>query len=253
MIKAVLFDLGNTLVRYWDRPAFPTVLREAIGQVQIYLSQQGLLRVSPQVMWQRVEENSHELPGHRVFPLRDRLARIFELRAGLYSGAMLAEMCRRFMVPIFGRGRLYADTLSTLDTLRDMGFKTAVVSNTPWGSPAVLWREEIGRLGIRERVDVDVFCDDVGWRKPARQIFGYTTERLGVAAECCLFVGDDPRWDLAGPRALGMEAVLIDRTGTAQTPEQPIYNLNELLDRLGQNRTAFNQAIQTRFVNKYSI
>jgi FMN phosphatase YigB (HAD superfamily) len=30
-----------------------------------------------------------------------------------------------------------------------------------------------------------------------------------------VFVGDDPRWDIAGPRAIGMDALLIDRTGAA--------------------------------------
>jgi putative hydrolase of the HAD superfamily len=142
-------------------------------------------------------------------------------------------MCRRFMVPIFGQGWLYPDTMSTLEALRDKGFKTAIVSNTPWGSPAALWRQEIERLGLRERVDVDVFCDDVGWRKPAPQIFEYVLQELDVEPGDCLFVGDDPRWDLVGPRALGMEAILIDRAGTMQVAgEEPIHSLDELWERL---------------------
>ena len=49
----------------------------------------------------------------------------------------------------------------------------------------------------------------------------------------CLFVGDDPKWDLAGPRAMGIEAVLIDRRGTmSPTEEIAIRNLNELWSRL---------------------
>jgi FMN phosphatase YigB (HAD superfamily) len=51
--------------------------------------------------------------------------------------------------------------------------------------------------------------------------------------ERCLFVGDDPRWDLVGPRALGMQALLIDRAGgPAVADESPIQSLDELEGRL---------------------
>ena len=231
MITAILFDLGNTLVRYWQRPESPAVMCEAFTEVEGYLRQEGLLRISPEEMWRRIEKSNYALPRHRVFPLRERLARIFEVPLG--SDDRLMAMCRRFMVPIFGRGWLYPDTLSTLEVLRDKGFKTAIVSNTPWGSPAALWRQEIECLGLRERVDVDVFCDDVGWRKPAPQIFEYALQKLGVEPRACLFVGDEPRWDLVGPRALGIEAVLIDRVGTMQVAgEEPIHSLDDLWDRL---------------------
>jgi len=73
----------------------------------------------------------------------------------------------------------------------------------------------------------------VGWRKPARPIFDAVLDRLGLAPERCLFVGDDPRWDLAGPRALGMRALLIDRAGEpALANESPIQSLEELEGRL---------------------
>ena len=95
--------------------------------------------------------------------------------------------------------------------MRAQGIKTAIVSNTPWGSPAALWREELARLGLADAVDVLVFCPDCGWRKPARQIFDYALGKLKAMPEQCVFVGDDPRWDIAGPEAVGMAAVLIDR------------------------------------------
>ncbi len=69
----------------------------------------------------------------------------------------------------------------------------------------------MARLGLAEAVDVLVFCPDCGWRKPARPIFDLTLQKLGATSSRCLFVGDDPRWDIAGPKALDMDATLIDR------------------------------------------
>jgi putative hydrolase of the HAD superfamily len=94
-----------------------------------------------------------------------------------------------------------------------------LVSNTTWGSPSVLWREEIARHGLIDFFDVVVFCRDVGWRKPARAIFEHTLAELAVSPDACLFVGDDPRWDVAGPRACGIEAILVDRAGTDSDPD----------------------------------
>jgi putative hydrolase of the HAD superfamily len=232
-VKAVLFDMGNTLVAYWPRREFPEVLARAVGEVQAYLQQQDRLHIPEDVVRQRVQAEQGESADCRVRPLEGRLARIFDLADE--PGAQMEVVCCRFMQPMFDRGRLYADTMPTLALLRAKGFKTAIVSNSPWGSPAGLWREEMARLGLAGRVDAIAFCGDVGWRKPARPIFDRVLARLGVQPEECLFVGDDPRWDLAGPRALGMQAVLIDRAGEVQAAgETPVRSLGELWAWLGQ-------------------
>jgi putative hydrolase of the HAD superfamily len=184
-------------------------------------------------MWQHVEEENHEARNHRVRPLEGRLARIFELSEGERSDDLMMALCRRFMIPVFAWGRLYEDTLPTLDALRAKGYRTAILSNTPWGSPAELWREEVTRFGLGERVHVVVFCGDVGWRKPAKPIFGFAMDKLHVLPRQCLFVGDDPRWDLVGPRAVGIDALLIDRQGSAEgTAEESIQDLHQLWERL---------------------
>ena len=197
----VLFDLGNTLARYYEMRDFPGVLKAAVGEVECFLD------VSAD--WSQVEAENFESKDFCVRPLEGRLSRIFSEIA--WSEATSMEACRRFMRPIFALAHLYEDVLPILNTLRAQGVRTAIVSNTPWGSPAVLWREEMARLGLTEAVDLTVFCADCGWRKPAKQIFEDTLHRLGATPEQCLFVGDDPRWDIVGPQALGMDAVLIDR------------------------------------------
>ena len=232
MKDAVLFDLGNTLVQYYRRQEFPALLERAILEVQSYLQEQGLLTVPADLMWQRVAEENHEAADHQVRSLEGRLARIFELDPAHGVGVVEA-ICRRFTTPIFARGRPYEDTLPVLRQLRSAGIRTAIVSNAPWGSPGALWREELERLGLSQWVDAVVFCTDVGWRKPARPIVQFALAKLGVERQNCLFVGDDPRWDLAGPQAIGIEALLIDRHGTAaETPGTSIHNLHEVWSRL---------------------
>ena len=162
--------------------------------------------------------------------MEERLARIF-LPDAAQPHPLMPQMCRAFMEPIFGRSRLYADTLPTLRVLGSMGLRLAIVSNTAWGSPASLWREELHRFGLDALVETSVFCGDVGWRKPAPQVFEHALRKLGASAERCLFVGDDPRWDLAGARAVGMKALLIRRSGE-QSEDRVLRNLDGLLAQL---------------------
>ncbi len=229
----ILFDLGQTLMNYYERAEIPDVLRQCIISVQTFLQEKNLFMMSPEIMWQRVEEVNYEAEDYRVRPLEERLIHIFQLDKPSESKDLIMETCRHFMRPIFARGYCYEDTIPTLKRLKSMGFKSAIISNTPWGSPANLWREEIERYGLSKYVNVVVFCRDVGWRKPAHQIFEFALKKLQALPHNCIFVGDDPRWDIVGPRAVGIDALLVDRKGTqGYIGGESIKNLSDLVDKL---------------------
>ena len=229
LTKCILFDLGNTLVQYFEREELPEILKKALAEVRDYVDEEGLLKVSPEEMWRRAGLE-HENMDYSVRPLEERLVRIFLLSPRNLTDELLMAMCRRFMKPIFALGRCYDETLPVLQELRRRGHKLAVVSNTPWGSPALLWREELNRLDLSQLLDIAVFCRDVGWRKPARQIFEYTLAKLDVSPKDCLFIGDDPRSDMIGPASVGMEAIFLDRQQSTRAEKtESIQSLRELL------------------------
>jgi putative hydrolase of the HAD superfamily len=232
MKNTILFDLGGTLAQYYDRSEFPGILDQAITEVQDYLRGENILDVSPESIRRRAKEEDYEARDYSVRPLEGRLARIFQIDDRARSDELVMALCRCFMRPIFARGRCYEDALPVLRELRSRSFRSAIISNTPWGSPASLWREEVERLGLSKCVDAVVFCRDAGWRKPAGQIFKFALEELQASPQDCIFVGDDPRWDLVGPRGVGIEAILTDRRGTMQDAgEKSIESLYELLER----------------------
>ena len=234
MKNVLLFDLGNTLAHYYDEHDFPAILKQAIFEVEDYLSQNRLLHVYGNNLWQRVKKEDHTAKNYRVRPLEERLARIFEIDNLRKESGVAVAMCRCFMKPIFARSYCYEDTLPALRELKKKGYRTAIVSNTSWGSPAYLWREEVSRLGLSTYMNAVVFCRDVGWRKPARQIFLYALKKLSALPQDCVFVGDNPKWDVVGPRAVGITPILIDRAGARQSfvEPKPIRGLSELLHSL---------------------
>jgi FMN phosphatase YigB (HAD superfamily) len=72
--------------------------------------------------------------------------------------------------------------MGVLRSLRHQGIKTAIVSNTPWGSSANAWRAELARHELLDAVDATVFCMDVGWRKPHRAPFDRALSLLAALA-----------------------------------------------------------------------
>ncbi len=227
-IEAVIFDLGNTLVMYFDHEQWPGVLDEGIDCVARFLLDQGHPRLEKDELARRVAAQ-RGARSDQVVPLRRRLGVIFSLPEttpeGLWSQV---EQC--FCGPVFARARVCEDAMPVIEALKARKLKTAILSNTPWGTPGRLWRAHLEELGLLGAVDAVTFCDDVGWRKPDPRAFHHVLDKLSLPAEKCLFVGDEPRWDVQGPRAVGMRALQLDRhRDVGVLPHGPIAGLTEVM------------------------
>jgi putative hydrolase of the HAD superfamily len=86
--------------------------------------------------------------------------------------------------------------------LKDSGLRMAMLTNNvqEWEP---LWRT---MLPVDEIFELVVDSGFVGYRKPERQIYDITVERLGLPASACLFV-DDMEINCEAARDLGFTAV----------------------------------------------
>lgn len=95
--------------------------------------------------------------------------------------------------------------LQAVTELKRLGFRLGVVSNAEGRVEKDL--DSAGFAGLFETV-VDSF--HVGVEKPNPAIFKVALDRLGVRAEHAVFLGDLPAVDVAGARAAGLAALLLD-------------------------------------------
>jgi HAD superfamily hydrolase (TIGR01549 family) len=121
---------------------------------------------------------------------------------------------------------LYDDTLPVLAELRSHGLRLGLVSNTG---------RDLDDFVRHHRLDVDVAIGSRshGKTKPHATIFRAALERLGVEPHAAAMVGDSPRDDIDGARALGMQAFLVDREGRFPDEEARLTDLRELPAALG--------------------
>jgi HAD superfamily hydrolase (TIGR01662 family) len=101
---------------------------------------------------------------------------------------------------------LYDDVLPVLDVLREHGLKIGLVSNTSRDLDAFVEHFSLP-------VDAWVASGTHGKVKPDPTIFRFVLDALGVKPSAAVMVGDSPEDDVAGARALGMRAYLVDRDG----------------------------------------
>ena len=111
-----------------------------------------------------------------------------------------------------------------IDGVLALGLKTAVVSNSDGRAERHLLASDV-RHGLGFVIDSHL----VGIEKPDPRIFALALERLGVAAERALFVGDIRSVDERGARAAGMRFVLLDPSGDyGEAPGDAIRTIAEL-------------------------
>ena len=91
---------------------------------------------------------------------------------------------------------------------------------------------DLERIGLRHHFRHCVSAREVGHAKPDARIFEAACDKLGVAPQYVLHVGDDPRLDVGGAREAGLRTAWLNRGGGAwshgPSPDLTIADLNEL-------------------------
>ncbi len=237
MLKAVTFD-------FWQTLAMDTVegLRLAragrVQGIQSMLAEADLRAEMPEV------EAAYDAVGvglerlwatHRDVGSRGQLRMLLEA-LGLEGkvppgGRLMDALDRAYCLPILCNLPVANDgAADVLADLRGRGLELAVICNTG-RTPGGMLRMVLDRLGLAPFLKVLTFSDEVGWRKPHREIFARTLDALGVAPEQASHVGDDVTTDVAGARAIGMRAVhLCHPRGVSLHSDgaEAIANLREL-------------------------
>ena len=220
--QLVLLDVDFTLIR-------PRRVFDAQGYAE--LGARFGVRLDPELyeraragalhVW-RGQTLEHRSAQHRRFAI--------EIVRGMGAGDVVAEQIGTAAEQEWGDPRnfeLFPDVAPLLAVLRGAGRTVGLVSNTdrelePFAS----------RLGIE--VDFALASSAHGRRKPCATIFAAALALGGATADETVMVGDNVEDDIAGARASGLRAVLVDRLDRHPAHEgERIRGLAELPPLLG--------------------
>jgi len=232
MLRAVFFDVGNTLL--FPHPSVSEVCRQILaeeGHVHDLSAIDALMPLVDEFYEDRYRSDdtfwTDEAQTSRVW-------------IGMYS-----LLCRELGIDDeaehialrvyqeFGcaeRWRAYDDVVPAFQRLRDRGLAIGLISN---------WDTRLSGLmdgmGIAPLLDTIVSSAEVGLHKPDPRIFELACERLGVEPHECAHVGDHHYADVLGARSVGMLPILIDRHAGEGCPlaESAVGTLDGIETALG--------------------
>lgn len=213
MLKAILFDLDDTLIDWrgfsgqWDVFEAPH-----LRYVFDYISQE----IHPL-------DDPDRYTSEYLRRTRDAWAMARSNLRAPHLGQILVESAAALGVPkdrldmqrcmeVYRWGQVdgtvvFPDVFEVLPTLRDTGLKFGIVTNA--FQPMTLRDAEMRLHGLLDFFpDCRISAADVGYLKPHPTIFEYALKCLGTTAAETIFVGDNPVADIAGSQAAGLRAVL---------------------------------------------
>ena len=153
----------------------------------------------------RLRLRDRDLPEARPeIDLARVFVRLYAEKGVPADGRLIAETARRFRAASTTHLRLYAGAKELLAALRQRG-KVLLLSN----AQSLFTRPELRQLGLEDCFDGVSLSSEAGFQKPDPRFFRLALEREGLEARDCLMLGNDPRCDGEGARAVGMAAYVI--------------------------------------------
>ena len=204
MIRAVVFDLWNTLAR--SRGGSP------------FQRAKALLRAD-------------QMPAFEAFQ-RDAMTRVYADRAGClaaWRGRLGLDAAQESAMSAAFEGaereaELFPEALEALQGTRALA-RLALLSNTQSFD-----LELLDRLGLSEAIRVRGLSAELGAPKPEPAAFDALAKRLGLFPGNLVMVGDSWADDVEGALAAGWTAIWINRSGKPRPEHDPEAELVELPD-----------------------
>lgn len=217
-IKAILFDMGGTLVRLESAPEIYTRILKAHGiELPIEETENAWEKAKKSLDFKRMPE----LGGN--FWVKINLL-ILENLGIKYNALPLAEALDREWWD-YASVSLYPEALTLLHKLKEKQVKIGIITNSLQAD----MKKVLSKLNLEGFFDIEANIDTAGKAKPEKEIFMYTVQKLGLQPKEVLFVGDDVEMDYKGAMKAGLRALLIDRENKADKDVKKIRNLQEIL------------------------
>lgn len=242
-LRVVIFDYGGTLFK--STQPWAEVRAEGLAAAYGYLERAGL-----QLPFERftavcdsVFEEYAKLEAEEDRDIADRVkykeivGRLFPDSTEAGRTKLASGANRAFWDVATKSYPLRPSAKRALAHLKAKGLRMAIVSNHHDYDSLV---SHLADSGIHSHFEVVLASEKEGVRKPNKEIFARSLEAMRAKSHEALFVGDSPKHDIAGARASGIKAVLIDdgspgdgrTTPVVVSPsdEKPDYVIEDLLE-----------------------
>ena len=214
-LKAVLFDLDNTLVDFMEmKKRCSEAAIKAMVEAGLGIPEKKATKLLFQMYWEVGIENQN------IFE------KFLKKVTGSVDYRVLASGIAAYRRVKAGYLTPYPHVRETLIKLKGMGLVLGIVSDAP---KMQAWLR-LAEMSLTEFFDVVVALEDTGKLKPSKMPFRQAIKKLGLNPEEVLFVGDNPERDIKGAQSVGMKTALAKYGQVTKGKIKPDFVLKEVKD-----------------------
>ena len=203
----ILLDLDETLIRKSEARD-----RAALEFFKHFSSILPLSQIEFLIQWQSlIERHFRRFTNGEISFQEHRRERMRELFSAHETNLSTDELDSRFEVYLTHYEKnwtLFEDVLPFLNRARHC--RLGIVTN----GESKQQRDKLRLTGILNFFHAVIISSEVGSAKPEAKIFLEASRVLGVSPNDCIFIGDRIDLDIEGSRAIGMNAIWLNRSGS---------------------------------------
>jgi len=216
MIKAIIFDLDNTLMDFMK-----------VKRVAVEAAVEAMIDAGLKMPKEEMVDKIYKAYGEEGIEDQHIFDKVLEREFGHIDYRILASGIIGYRRAKEGTMSLYPHVHLTLTTLTKMGIKMIIVTDAP---KLPVWMR-ISALGLQHYFEHILTYEDTGAKKPSPKPFQMALDILKVKPDEALMVGDWAERDVVGAKQLGMKTAFARYGDTFETKDSGAnYELNDILE-----------------------
>ena len=213
-IKAILFDLGNTLSASASLGASLSNLAQSPSINEMKLGGQQLKILGMEVESQ-INRLNQENPSLQPHWLEVWQSAIYICGLSLTSSEC-ERLCRVHLQQYLSECKVEPYSIPLLSDLQEAKIPLGLVSNVT--GPVELFDQDLRRKGLASFFQSIVWSSTVGYRKPDPRIFQSALDQLSLPpGKSIIMVGDNEQADIFGGKNMGFTTVKVVKSEEAAT------------------------------------
>lgn len=225
MIKAVIFDIDNTLYSY--DASHPAGMEQVLSYGEREL---GLQAAQLQALIKKYQKELTLELGTSNAAIHNRALRYQRICEELHLPlSHAARMNRLYWDGLIGASTPEPGAVEAIRSLHEKGYIIGVGTDMTLDFQL----EKLEHLGLMACIDFVVSSEEAGAEKPDPKLFELCVRKAGTSPDECLFVGDSLKKDVLGARAAGLKALWYKGDPAQNVPVLAAFDrLEELVPQL---------------------